>query len=139
METEGFSLEYVDGRGELYSGLFEAMWSTRFEAARQVRTFPSYRGQRNFPGWSWAATSGELVGFELWVELGHLMRLDSEPDVGAVASQPCRIHPATSQREFPPHHRQPWFIHQLRMIADTIEAAAAPRNRGDGSLGLGLA
>ncbi|MGW7674681.1 hypothetical protein ACWGJX_48075 [Streptomyces sp. NPDC054775] len=34
---------------------------------------------------------------------------------------------------------KPWFIHQLRMIAETIEAAAAHGNRGDGSLGLGLA
>ncbi|MFF3330244.1 hypothetical protein ACFYWX_11880 [Streptomyces sp. NPDC002888] len=75
VEPEDFWLEYVDGRGELHSGPFEAMWSTRFEAAGQVRAFPSYRGQRNFPGWYWAATSGELVGFESWVELGHLMRM----------------------------------------------------------------
>ncbi|GGT39125.1 hypothetical protein GCM10010254_69080 [Streptomyces chromofuscus] len=32
-----------------------------------------------------------MVGFESWVELGHLMRLDSEPDVVAVASQPFRL------------------------------------------------
>ncbi|MGW3679129.1 hypothetical protein [Streptomyces prasinus] len=29
------------------------------------------------------------MGFESWVELGHLMRLDSEPDVVAVASIRC--------------------------------------------------
>lgn len=91
VEPEDFSLGYVDARGELHEGPLEVMWSTRFEAAGQVRAFPSYQGQRNFPGWYWAATSGKLVGFESWVELGHLMRLDSEPDVVAVASQPFRL------------------------------------------------
>lgn len=104
VEAEDYSLEYVDGRGELHSGPFEAMWSTRFAAAGQVRTFLSYRGQRNFPGWYWAATSGELVGFESWVELGHLMRLDSEPDVVAVASQPFR-------RSWRPGDQARWISH----------------------------
>jgi len=49
VEAEDFSLEYVDGRGELHNGPFEAMWSTRFEVAGQVRTFPSYRGSAIFP------------------------------------------------------------------------------------------
>lgn len=59
------------------------------EAAGQVRAFPPYRGQRNFSGRYWAATCcSELVGYESWVEPGHLMRLDAEPDVVAVVSQP---------------------------------------------------
>lgn len=91
MEAEGFWLEYVDARGESLGGPFEVMWPVRFEAAGQVRAFPSYRGQRNFSGWYWAATCSELVGYESWVELGHLMRLDAEPDVVAVASQPFRL------------------------------------------------
>ncbi|MEV8310726.1 TnsA-like heteromeric transposase endonuclease subunit [Streptomyces flavidovirens] len=63
----------------------------RFEAVGQVRVFPSYRGQRNFPGWYWAATSAELVGYESWVELSHLMRLDADPEVVGVASQPFQL------------------------------------------------
>jgi hypothetical protein len=74
-----------------YGGPLEVMWPTRFEAAGQVRAFPSYRGQRNFPGWYWAATCSELVSYESWVELGHLMRLDGELDVAAVASQLFRL------------------------------------------------
>ncbi|RDG35041.1 TnsA-like heteromeric transposase endonuclease subunit [Streptomyces corynorhini] len=91
MEAEDFWLEYVDSRGKLHGGPLEVMWPVRFEAAGQVRGFPSYRGQRNFPGWYWAATSADLVGYESWVELGHLMRLDAGPDVVAVASQPFRL------------------------------------------------
>nr|WP_237500047.1 TnsA-like heteromeric transposase endonuclease subunit [Streptomyces sp. SID8379] len=84
-------MEYVDARGELCGGPLEVMWPTRFESCRQVRAFPSYRGQRNFSGWYWAATSAELVGYESWVELSHLMRLDAEPEVVGVVSQPFRL------------------------------------------------
>jgi hypothetical protein len=91
VEAEDFWLEYVDARGDLHEGPLEVMWPARFEAAGQVRTFPSYRGQRNFPGWYWAATCAELVGYESWVELGQLTRLDSDPDVMAMAAQPFRL------------------------------------------------
>ena len=46
------------------------------EACRPVRSFPSYRGQQNYPGWYWSATMGRRVGFESWVERGHLVALD---------------------------------------------------------------
>lgn len=38
------------------------------ELERPVRSFPSYRGQRNYPGWYWACTLGRLIGFESWAE-----------------------------------------------------------------------
>ena len=39
------------------------------ELGRPVRSFRSYRGQHNFPGWwYWASTLGRLVGFESWVQ-----------------------------------------------------------------------
>lgn len=91
MEAEDFWLEYADARGEVRGGPLEVMWPVGFEAAGQVRAFPSYRGQRNFPGWYWSATCADLVGYESWGELGHLMRLDAEPDVVAMASQPFRL------------------------------------------------
>lgn len=46
------------------------------DLGRPVRSFPSYRGQRGFPGWYWASTLGRLVGFESWVERDHLVALD---------------------------------------------------------------
>jgi hypothetical protein len=33
-----------------------------------VRDFPSYKGQRNFPGLYFAACTGRHVGFESWLE-----------------------------------------------------------------------
>jgi hypothetical protein len=58
------------------------------ELGRPVRSFPSFRGQRSYPGWYWSATMGALVGFESWVERDHLIALDFDPWVRAVVSQP---------------------------------------------------
>ena len=57
-----------------------------------VRSFPSFRGQRSFPGWYWSATMGRRVGFESWVERGHLVALDFDPVVTAIVSQPFWLH-----------------------------------------------
>ena len=47
------------------------------ELGRPVRSSPSFRGRRSFPGWYWASTSGGLVGFESWVQ--PLRRLVAVP------------------------------------------------------------
>ncbi|MEE1805384.1 hypothetical protein [Streptomyces sp. BE133] len=100
MEAEDFWLEYVDvdARGESRGGPLEVMWRARFEVAGQVRAFPSYRGQRNFPGWYWAATSAELVGYESWVELSHLMRLDADPEAQRPETERRVAHSPASPR-----------------------------------------
>lgn len=58
------------------------------ELGRPVRSFPSYRGQRNFPGWYWSATMGCRIGFESWVERDHLVALDFDVSVVMTVSQP---------------------------------------------------
>ncbi|RII13829.1 hypothetical protein DSC45_23015 [Streptomyces sp. YIM 130001] len=110
MEAEDFWLEYVDAGGDLHEGPLEVMWPTRFEAAGQVRTFPSYPGQRNFPGWYWAATCAELVGYESWVELGQLLRLDCDPGVVAMASQPFRLSWRSDGRARRISHTPDYFV-----------------------------
>ncbi|MFJ1895449.1 TnsA-like heteromeric transposase endonuclease subunit [Streptomyces sp. NPDC088115] len=60
----------------------------RFEDGRPVREFPSYRGQRNYPGLYWSATAGTHVGYESWLERDHAMLLDFDPQVSALVSQP---------------------------------------------------
>lgn len=61
------------------------------EDARPVRCFPSYRGQRNFPGLWWAATLGRHVGYESWLERDHAMLLDFDPRVVGFSSQPMWV------------------------------------------------
>ena len=84
----GFEVTYVERDGhEVRTGL-EGLRCTDFAECRPVRSFPSYTGQRNYPGWYWSATMGRLVGFESWVQRGHLVALDFDPEVTAIVSQP---------------------------------------------------
>jgi hypothetical protein len=57
-----------------------------------VRGFPSYRGQRSFPGLWWFATTQAHIGHESWLERDQLMALDADPDVVGVVSQPFWLY-----------------------------------------------
>src|SRR6266705_2140720 len=83
----GFEAVYVAGGGAERRVSLAALADVRLEDGRPVRSFPSYRGQQNYPGWYWSATMGRRVGFESWVGQ-HLVALDFDPAVTAVASQP---------------------------------------------------
>ena len=56
-----------------------------------AREFPTYRGQRNYPGWLWMSTTGTLVGYESLRELDRLLLADFDPAVTWVSSQPCWV------------------------------------------------
>ncbi|WP_309224964.1 TnsA-like heteromeric transposase endonuclease subunit [Salinispora sp. H7-4] len=59
-----------------------------FERLSPVRSFPSYWGQRNYPGCYWSASSGRHVGYESWLERDEAMAMDFDPTVVAFAAQP---------------------------------------------------
>jgi hypothetical protein len=84
----GFEAMYVAADGTERRVSLAALAAARLEGGRPVRSFPSYRGQRNYPGWYWSATMGRRVGFESWVERDHLVALDFDLAVTAVTSQP---------------------------------------------------
>ncbi|OJF15431.1 hypothetical protein BG844_04795 [Couchioplanes caeruleus subsp. caeruleus] len=63
-----------------------------FEAVPPVRSFARYQGQRSNTGLWWSASTGGHVGFESWLERDHLMLLDFDPMVAAIASQPFRLY-----------------------------------------------
>ena len=86
--ADRFQAVYVAGDRVERRVCLEELAGVRLEDGRPVRSFPSYRGQRNYPGWYWSATMGRRVGFESWVERDHLVALDFDPAVTAVASQP---------------------------------------------------
>lgn len=86
-----FELRYLEsGEGGLAErqALLGACWNARFEDVPPVRDFPSYKGQRNFPGLYFAACTSRHVGFESWLERDHMMLLDFSPRVRAFAAQP---------------------------------------------------
>ncbi|WP_245685564.1 TnsA-like heteromeric transposase endonuclease subunit [Streptomyces yerevanensis] len=67
------------------------MWPQRFEAGCPSRSFPAYRGQRNFTGWYWSATCRGHVPYESWLERDHLIRLDFDCATVAMAAQPFTL------------------------------------------------
>lgn len=67
---EGAELIYVDDRGRRH--VIELAEAAQVETGR-IRSYrrpPSYRGQRNFPGW-WSATTRSHVLYESWLERHH--------------------------------------------------------------------
>lgn len=76
--------------GEIRRPLSEAL-DVPFERCSPVRPFPSYTGQRNFPGYYYAACTGCLVGFESWLERDEAMSMDFDSQVAAFAAQPFRL------------------------------------------------
>ncbi|GCB42774.1 hypothetical protein [Streptomyces sp. NL15-2K] len=76
----------VDGAGRL--GPLARFWGEPFELAAPARKFAAFKGQKNFTGDYWAATSRSLVGYESWVERDAAMALDFDPAVVALAPSP---------------------------------------------------
>jgi hypothetical protein len=85
--VDSFEVGWRDAESEHRQPLAEAT-AVAFEEGHPVRGFPSYRGQRHFPGLYWAATTGGHVGFESWLERDHAMLLDFAPEVTGLLSQP---------------------------------------------------
>ncbi|WP_328466530.1 TnsA-like heteromeric transposase endonuclease subunit [Actinoplanes sp. NBC_00393] len=84
----GFEIGFLAEDGTDCRVALKQAWQCRLEWCRPVRQFPQYKGQRHFPGRWWTATMGCHVGYESWLERDHLMLLDFDPAVVAVASQP---------------------------------------------------
>jgi hypothetical protein len=94
-EATSFEVEFAESIGGIRRGPLAELWSVPFERVRPVRTFPTFRGQRSFPGLYYAATMDAHVGFESWAERDVAMMLDFDPDVVAFSSQPFWVtwHP----------------------------------------------
>lgn len=91
-EGPGFDLAYVDADGAAQRAGLRLCSGVRFEDVRPVRSFRWSRGGEHFPGWWWWSKTRRHVGFESWLERDHLMLLDFDPAVVAVASQPFWLH-----------------------------------------------
>jgi hypothetical protein len=102
---DGFEVTYTSADGREVRTDLSQLRSGALGGCRPVRSFPSYKGQRNYPGLYWSATMEAHVGYESWVERGHLIALDFAPDVSMIASQPFWLHwrtPAGKARSHAP-------------------------------------
>lgn len=94
-DPRGMEIGFVDADGREHRMPLAAAADVPFEQVRPVRAFPTFKGQRNFPGWYYAATTQGHIAFESWLERDHLMCLDFDPDVHAIAAQPFWLFWAT--------------------------------------------
>ncbi|MEV8427112.1 TnsA-like heteromeric transposase endonuclease subunit [Streptomyces niveus] len=108
--TSGIEVEFVDADGVERSGPLTSWWAEPFELVSSVRPFASFKGQKNFTGEYWAATSRTHVGYESWVERDAAMALDFDPAVVALASQPFRLAWSDGERE---HRHTPDYFARL--------------------------
>jgi hypothetical protein len=86
-----YALLFVDEAGIQRREPLPSCCDLPFERMRPSRSFPSFKGQRSFPGLWWSATTGEHVGYESWLERDVAMLLDFDPEVVGFAAQPFRL------------------------------------------------
>ncbi|MDO0934203.1 TnsA-like heteromeric transposase endonuclease subunit [Streptomyces sp. DG2A-72] len=72
-----------------------------------MRSFPSWKGQHNYPGLWWSSTLGQHVGYESWLERDHAMLLDFDRRVTGFASQPMWLFWMAGGRRR--SHAPDWF------------------------------
>jgi len=121
----GFGLEFVEGGGVRRRAPLSGCRAVRFEEVMPVGTFRWSKGQRNFPGWWWSATTGGHVGFESWLERDHLMLLDFDADVVGLASQPFWLSWLESGRER--RHAPDFFVRRADGTGLVIDVRADDR------------
>ncbi|MEU4365394.1 TnsA-like heteromeric transposase endonuclease subunit [Promicromonospora sp. NPDC023987] len=94
-------------------------WARPFEALPPVRDVVQYKGQRNFTGAWWCATTRSHVGFESWLERDHVMLLDYARAVVRIASQPFCV--AVETDNGPRRHAPDYFVRNADGSATVVD------------------
>lgn len=81
----------VDNQSELQACDPASARSVAFERSAPVRALVAYRGQRHLSGYFWSAKAGRSLLFESRLEMHNLMRLERDPNVASLSTQPFRI------------------------------------------------
>jgi hypothetical protein len=114
-------VQFLDADDVERLGSLAQCWNEPFELASPVRSFAAFKGQKNFTGGYWAATSRSQVGYESWVERDAAMALDFDPAVVALASQPFRI--AWSDGDRDREHTPDYFVRLMDGTGVVVECA----------------
>ncbi|MFF2897360.1 TnsA-like heteromeric transposase endonuclease subunit [Streptomyces sp. NPDC057966] len=118
-------LSYVDAvRKRRRRPLLDCV-TARFEDVVPVRPFRWSRGERHFAGWYWAATTGQHIGFESWLERDRLVLMDADPGVVGIASQPFWLYWHDGIRER--RHAPDYFVRRADGSAAVVDVRADER------------
>jgi hypothetical protein len=88
---DGIQLVYADDRDRQRTVALEDAALLDFGRVKPFRKPPAYRGQRNFPGWWWSATTRSHVVYESWLERHHIIEADRDVRVTGI-SKPLQEH-----------------------------------------------
>lgn len=96
---DGIQLVYADDCGRQRTIALKEANHVDFGLARPLRKPPAYRGQRNFPGWWWSATTRSHVVYESWLERHYIIEADRDARVTGIAGQPFALTWPSGKRE----------------------------------------
>jgi hypothetical protein len=88
---DGIRLVYADDRGRQHTVDLHHATLVDFGIAKPLRKPPAYRGQRNFPGWWWSATTRSHVLYESWLERHYIIEADRDAQVTGISGQPFAL------------------------------------------------
>jgi len=88
---DGVQLVYADDRDRRQVVALEDAAAVDFGRTRPFRKPPAYRGQRNFPGWWWSATTRSHVVYESWLQRHYIIEADRDVRVTGIAGQPFEL------------------------------------------------
>jgi hypothetical protein len=117
-----FCVEYVGSDGVTRRESLLGCADGRFEDVPAVRSFRFAKGAPSFAGWWWFASTGEHVGYESWLERDHVMLMDFDPAVVAVASQPFWLHWRDGAR--PRRHAPDFFARRVDGTGVVVDVRA---------------
>jgi hypothetical protein len=87
----GIQLVYADDCDRQRAVSLEDAALLDFGTVKPFRKPPAYRGQRNFPGWWWSATTRSHVVYESWLERHHIIEADRDARVTGISGQPFQL------------------------------------------------
>lgn len=97
-------VRFVRADGESVTNTLGNLDGAEVVRGAPVRSMPTYKGQRNYPGLLWTATTESLVGYESLLERDRLWLADFDPSVSWISSQPLWLsgRDGSSQRRHVP-------------------------------------
>jgi hypothetical protein len=96
---DGIQLVYADDRDRRHKIGLEEASTLYFRRTVAFRQPPAYRGQRNFPGWWWSATTRSHIVYESWLERHHIIEADRDARVTWISGQPFELTWPIGRRE----------------------------------------
>ena len=94
---DDLQLVFVDDRDRRRTLALEDAAVLDFGMVKAFRKPPAYRGQRNFPGWWWSATTRSHVVYGSWLERHHIIEADRDAPGGRDLGTAVRADMARGQ------------------------------------------